>query len=70
MRDIEQNIRILNIQEVADILRVHRTTIYRYAKSGGLSSHQLGNRRLFEEEDVLVFFEKQVAHVYVFGKDD
>lgn len=70
MADTKQNIIILNIQEVADLLRVHRTTIYRYAKSGELKSYLVGSRRLFKESDVLSFFENQVAQEYVFGKED
>jgi excisionase family DNA binding protein len=34
-----QNSKILTVQEVADILRVHRSTISRYAMSGELKSY-------------------------------
>jgi len=54
-----QNIRILTIQEVADLLRVHRSTVSRYAMSGELRSYTIGNRRLFKNEDVWAFFDKQ-----------
>lgn len=64
-----QNIRILTVQEVADLLRVHRSTISRYAKSGGLKSHLLGNRRLFKEIDVWEFFENQAERECVTGKE-
>lgn len=56
-----QNIKIMTVQEVADLLRVHRSTISRYAMSGELKSYQIGNRRLFKNSDVWGFFEKQVA---------
>jgi excisionase family DNA binding protein len=54
-----QDIKILTVQEVAELLRVHRSTISRYAKSGELKSHLIGNRRLFKESDVWAFFENQ-----------
>jgi excisionase family DNA binding protein len=56
-----QNSKILTVQEVASILRVHRSTVSRYAMSGELRSYVLGSRRLFKECDVWVFFENQVA---------
>jgi len=64
-----QNIRILTIQEVANLLRVHRTTVSRYAITGELKSYLIGNRRLFKEPDVWTFFENRVADEYVFGKE-
>jgi excisionase family DNA binding protein len=63
-------LKILTVAEVAEILRVHRSTISRYARSGELKSYVLGNRRLFKSEDVWSFFENQVAHECVFGKED
>lgn len=56
---------ILTIQEVADLLRVHRSTITRLAKSGELKSHLLGSRRLFKKEDVYTFFDNQESPEYV-----
>lgn len=56
---------ILTIQEVADRLRVHHSTVSRYAKSGLIKSYVLGSRRLFKESDVDSFFENQVAPEYV-----
>ncbi len=56
---------ILTIQEVADLFRVHRSTISRYAKSGELKSHLLGSRRLFKREDVYTFFDNQESPEYV-----
>lgn len=64
------NIRILTVQEVADILRVHRTTITRYAMSGELRSYILGNRRLFKDTDVRAFFENRVDGECVSGKEN
>jgi len=64
-----QDIKILTVQEVADTLRVHRSTVTRFAKAGELKSHLIGKRRLFKESDVWSFFENQVAHECVFGKE-
>jgi excisionase family DNA binding protein len=62
-------LKILTVSEVAEILRVHRSTISRYARSGKLKSYSIGNRRLFKESDVWSFFENQVAHECVLGKE-
>ena len=70
MEYIEQDARILTINEVAHMLRVHRSTVSRYAMSGELRSYLIGNRRLFKESDVLMFFENQVDPGCVFGKED
>lgn len=64
-----QNIRILTVKEVAELLRIHRSTVSRYALSGELKSYVVGNRRLFKEPDVWLFFENRVADEYVFGKE-
>lgn len=62
-------IRIMTRDETAEFLRVHPSTVTRYAKSGELKSFKLGSRRLFKYEDVLLFFENQVDREYVFGKE-
>ena len=58
-------IEILTISDVANLLRVHRSTISRLAMSGELKSHLIGSRRLFKKSDVLMFFENQEAPEYV-----
>jgi excisionase family DNA binding protein len=65
----KHDIKILTVQEVAELLRVHRSTISRYAKSGELKSHLIGNRRLFKESDVWAFFENQSDRGCVFRKE-
>ena len=64
-----QNIKILTVQEVADLLRIHRSTVSRYSMSGELRSYMIGNRRLFKEKDVLKFFDNQVDRKCVAGKE-
>ena len=54
-------LQVLTVQEVADLLRVHRSTVSRYAMSGEIRSYRIGNRRLFKVQDVRAFFENQVA---------
>ena len=65
-----ENKRILTLKEVADELRVHRSTVSRYAMSGKLRSYLIGNRRLFKKEDVRLFFDNQEDRKYVFGKEN
>jgi excisionase family DNA binding protein len=60
MQKSSQTLKILTVDEVAEILRVHRSTISRYAKAGELKSYLIGNRRLFKESDVWAFFENQI----------
>jgi len=69
MEDNIHDIRILTIQEVADILRVHPSTVSRYAMSGDIRSYVIGSRRLFKEDDVVAFFENQLDQGCVFGKE-
>lgn len=69
MKQFNQH-RILTIKEVAQELRVHRSTVSRLAISGDLKSYLIGNRRLFKESDVWTFFENQVAQEYVSGKEE
>ena len=65
----QNSVKILTVAEVAELLRVHRSTISRYARSGELKSYVLGNRRLFKSVDVWSFFENQVAQECVSEKE-
>ena len=65
-----QYVKILTVKEVAHLLRIHRSTVSRYAISGELRSYVIGNRRLFKEEDVWAFFENQADRKCVFGKEN
>lgn len=69
MESDTQTSRILTLKEVADLLRIHRSTVSRLALSGGLKSYVIGNRRLFKESDVWQFFENQVDRGCVFGEE-
>ena len=65
-----QNTKILTVQEVADLLKVHPSTISRHAKSGDLKSYLIGSRRLFKDIDVWAFFENQADRNCVAGKEN
>lgn len=43
---------LLSVQEASVFLGVSQWTIYRWARSGRVTSIQLGRRRLFSEEDL------------------
>lgn len=63
------NSKILTVQEVANLLRVHRSTVSRYAMSGELRSYVIGNRRLFKETDVRAFFDNRADRRCVVGEE-
>ena len=46
---------LLSLEEVASKLRVHRTTVSRYAHSGELRCVPIGRRLMFDEDDVQLF---------------
>lgn len=58
-----QTPKILTIQEVAEILRVHRSTVSRLASSGELISYRIRGRRMFKATDVWSFFENRIDPV-------
>jgi excisionase family DNA binding protein len=58
--ETNQIVLILTREETAKILRVHPSTVSRYALTGDLKSFKLGSRRLFKYSDVLSFFENLV----------
>ncbi len=64
--------RIITVDEAAEVLRVHRSTVSRYASSGELKSHLIGSRRLFYESEVYKFFDSRVdkENVSGNGKED
>ena len=55
--------KILTIQEVSEILRVHRSTVSRLASSGELISYRIRGRRVFKATDVWSFFENRIDPV-------
>ena len=60
-----QNSVLLTIQEAADKLRVHRSTVSRYISSGELKAYGIGTRKLIKEEDFWTFFENRIVSGYV-----
>ena len=60
-----QRSRLLTIKEVAQIMRVHRSTVSRYITSGELKAYGIGNRKLVKEEDLWLFIENRIVLEYV-----
>ncbi|PIT93383.1 MAG: DNA-binding protein [Candidatus Harrisonbacteria bacterium CG10_big_fil_rev_8_21_14_0_10_38_8] len=54
MKDIEK---LLTIEEIADILRVHTRTVTRYIESGRLKASKLGVWRI-KQSDLNAFLEE------------
>ena len=65
-----QHAKILTVQEVAELLRIHPSTVSRHAKSGELKSYLVGGRRLFKAIDVWAFFENRADRNCVAGKEN
>jgi hypothetical protein len=63
METDSRGIKILTTRDVADLLRVHRITGFRYPQLEQLSRYPTGKRRFFEESDALAFFENQMDQV-------
>jgi len=51
--------KLLTLQEVADILRVNRSSISRLLKCGDLSYIAIGGRKLVEHNDLMLFIENR-----------
>jgi excisionase family DNA binding protein len=56
-------IRLLTIQETAEILRVHRSTISRLFSTGELPYVEVGSRKLVREEDLRGFIDSHIGNV-------
>jgi excisionase family DNA binding protein len=41
-----------SIQEAADLLRVHRATIFRLIKAGDIKTHKIGMRTIIKRDDL------------------
>ena len=52
---------LLNIQETADILRVHRSTVSRMLDSGELPVILVRSRKLIRYADILEFIDNQIG---------
>jgi excisionase family DNA binding protein len=60
-----QRSRLLTIQEAAQILKIHRSTVSRYVLSGELKAYRIGRRVLIKEEDLWTFIENRIVSEYV-----
>nr|WP_287410693.1 helix-turn-helix domain-containing protein [Pseudodesulfovibrio sp.] len=52
---------LLTIQEVADILRVHRATVSRMLERGELPCILVRSRKLIRSKDLLGFIDSQIG---------
>ena len=43
---------LLNIDEMAELLRLKPKTIYKYTSNGQIPFYKVGNRVLFKEDDI------------------
>ncbi len=48
-------------KEVAELLRVHEQTVYRWIRKGQLPSYKAGDRVLIPQESVSEFLKKKVT---------
>lgn len=48
----KQPTKFLTRQQVADLLSISLTTLWRYTRDGVLNSHQVGGRVLYKEEEI------------------
>ena len=55
------NTKLLTIKEVADILRVHRTTVARLLLDGALPCVMVRSRKLVRLQDVHRFIDSQIG---------
>ena len=49
---------LLNVRELAELLRIHRITLYRVLKKSGIQGVKIGRQWRFRREDVNKLFEK------------
>ena len=53
--------RVLNLEEVAELLRVHPSTIYRLLNKGGLPAFKVGSDWRFNQESIEQWLKQQEA---------
>ncbi len=51
--------KLLTLQEVAEILRINRSSVSRLLKAKALSYIEIGSRKLIDELDLLMFLDNQ-----------
>lgn len=50
----------LNVNQVAEMLGVHRSSVYRYISSQGLPFYKIGGRLIFDPERVQAWVESHI----------
>ena len=61
---------ILTRSEVANFLRVDKSTISRLAKSGEITCFYIGSRLLFKHDDVVAFIENKIVEGIEKSRED
>ncbi len=59
MNTAKQHPKLLTLQEVADILRINRSSVSRLLKNGELSYIPVGGRKLVENADLQSFLDNR-----------
>ena len=67
---MHSDLKLLTIEEVAEILRVHRATISRLLAAGALPRIEVGSRRLVREADLRTFIESQIGGMGESSRED
>lgn len=55
---------LLTLKEVADILRINRSSVSRLLKSGEIPYIHIGGRKLIEHTDLLLFIDNRKVNTY------
>jgi excisionase family DNA binding protein len=61
MSDVANDQVVMNADEVADLLRVDRKTVYDYAGRGKIPHRRIGRRLLFSRAAILSWLEGEAA---------
>lgn len=51
--------KLLTVKELGEILKLSRSTIYRYRKNEGLPYYELGGKVLFDLDEVMEWVKKR-----------
>ncbi len=56
---------ILTASEAAELLKVHKRTVYRLAEEGAIPGHRIGHRWRFSKQNILAMVAKPDAQASV-----
>jgi excisionase family DNA binding protein len=58
---LERNYGIVTVEEAAEFLRVHRTTVSRLMNGGQIKFFEVGTRKMIRDVDLYAFIDKQIV---------